>query len=47
LLKLCAEGDSLKKTVIRNFNSLVNKEDYAKSEEREIIEHLVGLSKCG
>jgi predicted Ser/Thr protein kinase len=36
-----------RKTIIRNFNSLVDKEDYAKNEKREIIEHLVGLSKCG
>jgi hypothetical protein len=36
-----------KKTVIRNFTSLVNKEDYAKSEKREILEHLVELSKGG
>jgi hypothetical protein len=36
-----------RKTIIRNFNSLVDKEDYAKSEKREIIEHLVELSKYG
>jgi hypothetical protein len=36
-----------KRTIIRNFNSLVNKENYAKNEKREIIEHLVGLSKGG
>jgi hypothetical protein len=36
-----------KRTIIRNFNSLVSKEDYAKSEKREIIEHLVELSKSG
>jgi hypothetical protein len=36
-----------RKTIIRNFNSLVDKEDYAKSEKREIIEHLVKISKCG
>jgi hypothetical protein len=35
------------KTIIRNFNSLVDKEDYAKNKKREIIEHLVGLSKSG
>jgi hypothetical protein len=34
-----------KKTIIRNFNSLVDKENYAKNEKREIIEHLVRLSK--
>jgi hypothetical protein len=36
-----------RKTIIRNFNSLVDKEDYAKNEKREIIEHLVELSKYG
>jgi hypothetical protein len=36
-----------KRTIIRNFNSLVNKEDYAKSEKRKIIEHLAKLSKYG
>jgi hypothetical protein len=36
-----------KKTIIRNFNSLLDKEDYAKNEKREIIEHLVEISKYG
>jgi hypothetical protein len=36
-----------RKTIIRNFNSLVGKEDYARSEKKEIIEHLVELSKHG
>jgi hypothetical protein len=36
-----------RKTIIRNFNSLVDKEDYAKNEKKEIIEYLVGLSKSG
>jgi predicted RNA-binding protein YlxR (DUF448 family) len=36
-----------RKTIIRNFNSLVNKEEYAKNEKKEIIEHLVELSKYG
>jgi len=34
-----------RKTIIHNFNILVNKEDYARSEKREIIEHLGELSK--
>jgi hypothetical protein len=36
-----------KKTIIRNFNSLVDKENYEKNEKREIIEHLVEISKYG
>jgi hypothetical protein len=36
-----------RKTIIRSFNSLVDKEDYTRSEKKEIIEHLVGLSKNG
>jgi hypothetical protein len=36
-----------RKTIIRNFNSLVDKEEYARGEKKEIIEHLVGLSKSG
>jgi hypothetical protein len=36
-----------RRTIIRNFNSLVNKEDYAKNEKKEIIEYLVELSKSG
>jgi hypothetical protein len=35
-----------RKTIIRNFNSLVDKEDYAKNEKKGIIEHLAELSKC-
>jgi len=34
-------------TIIRNFNSLVDKEEYARGEKKEIIEFLVGLSKSG
>jgi hypothetical protein len=36
-----------KKTILRNFNPLVDTEDYAGSEKKEIIGHLVGLSKYG
>jgi hypothetical protein len=36
-----------RKTIVRNFNSLVSKEEYAKGEKKEIIEHLVELSKYG
>jgi hypothetical protein len=36
-----------KKTIIRNFNSLVDKEDYAKNGKKEIIEYLVEISKYG
>jgi hypothetical protein len=36
-----------RKTIIRNFNSLVDKEDYARSEKKEIIDFLVELSKHG
>jgi hypothetical protein len=36
-----------RKTIIRNFNSLVDKEDYIKSEKKEIIDFLVELSKYG
>jgi hypothetical protein len=36
-----------RKTIIRNFNSLVDKEDYIKSEKKEIIDFLVKLSKYG
>jgi hypothetical protein len=35
-----------RKTIIRNFNSLVDKEEYARSEKKEIIGFLVELSKC-
>jgi hypothetical protein len=34
-----------RKNIVRNFDSLVDKEDYARGEKREIIEHLVELSK--
>jgi len=34
-----------RKTVIRNFNSLVDKEEYMRSEKKEIIEHLAEFSK--
>jgi hypothetical protein len=36
-----------RKTIIRNFNSLVDKEDYARSEKKEIIDFLAELSKHG
>jgi hypothetical protein len=36
-----------RKTIIRNFNSLVDKEDYARNEKKEIIDFLVELSKHG
>jgi hypothetical protein len=36
-----------RKTIIRNFVSLVDRGDYARSEKKEIIEHLVRLSKDG
>jgi len=36
-----------RKTIIRNFNFLVDKEDYARSEKKEIIDFLVELSKYG
>jgi hypothetical protein len=32
-----------RKNIVRNFSSLVDKEDYARGEKREIIEHLVQL----
>jgi len=34
-----------RKTIIRNFNSLLDREEYEKGEKGEIIEHLVELSK--
>jgi len=34
-----------RKTIIRNFNALVDKEDYAKNERKEIVEFLAELSK--
>jgi hypothetical protein len=34
-----------RKTIIRNFNSLVDKEDYARSEKKEITDFLMKLSK--
>jgi len=36
-----------RKTIIRNFNSLVDKEDYARSEKKEITDFLMELSKHG
>jgi hypothetical protein len=36
-----------RKTIIRNFNSLVDKEEYARSEKKEIIDFLVEFSKSG
>ena len=37
----------LKKMIFRHFNSLVDKNDYAKSEKKEILRFLVELSKSG
>jgi hypothetical protein len=34
-----------RKTIVRYFNSLVDKEDYAKSEKKEILRFLAELSK--
>ena len=34
-----------RKTIIRNFNSLVDREEYARSEKREIVGYLAELSK--
>jgi hypothetical protein len=42
-----ARRDVARTTIIRNFNSLVDKEDYTKNEKKEIIERLVEISKCG
>ena len=36
-----------RKTIIHNFNSLVDKEEYARSEKKEIIDFLEELSKYG
>jgi len=36
-----------RRTILRNFNALVDKEDYAKKEKKEIVEFLTGLSKNG
>jgi hypothetical protein len=36
-----------RKTIIRNFNSLVDKKDYARSEKKETIDFLAELSKHG
>jgi hypothetical protein len=47
LLELYAEEDFSRKTIIRNFNSLVDKEDYAKNKKKGIIERLAEISKCG
>jgi len=34
-----------RRTIVHNFNALVDKEDYAKKEKKENIEFLAGLSK--
>jgi hypothetical protein len=34
-----------RKTIVRHFNSLVDRNDYAKSEKKEILRFLVELSK--
>jgi len=34
-----------RRTIVRNFNVLVDKEDYAKNERKKIVEFLVELSK--
>ena len=36
-----------RKTILRNFNSLIDKEEYEKSEKKEIIDFLMELSKYG
>jgi len=36
-----------RRTILRNFNSLVDKEDYARDEKKEIIEFLTELTKNG
>jgi len=36
-----------RKTIIRNFNSLVDKDEYGRSGKKEIIEYLIELSKDG
>jgi hypothetical protein len=36
-----------KKTIVRHFNSLADRNDYAKSEKKEILRFLVELSKSG
>jgi len=45
LLRLSVEGIFSRITIIRNFNALVDKEDYTKNEKKEIIEFLAELSK--
>jgi hypothetical protein len=36
-----------KRTIQRHFNALIDKEDYSKSEKKEILKFLVELSKSG
>jgi hypothetical protein len=36
-----------RKTIVRHFNSLVDKGDYAKGEKKDILKFLVELSKSG
>jgi uncharacterized protein YktA (UPF0223 family) len=36
-----------KKTIVRHFNSLLDRNDYAKSEKKEILRFLAELSKSG
>jgi len=45
LLRLSVEGIFSRRTIIRNFNPLVDKEDYTKNEKKEIIAFLAELSK--
>jgi len=39
------ERNFSRRAILRNFNALIDKEDYAKNEKKEIIEFLVELSK--
>jgi len=36
-----------RRTILRNFNALVDKKDYAKNEKNEIVDFLVELSESG
>jgi hypothetical protein len=36
-----------KKTIVRHFNSLLDRNDYAKSEKKDILRFLAELSKSG
>jgi hypothetical protein len=36
-----------RKTIVRHFNSLVDRNDYAKSEKKDILRFLAELSKSG